>query len=59
VSGTLLCTRLAEDWPKKDVYVTLRYALSGGSPGVGVPELVDALGANVVSARVNALKSLL
>ncbi|KAK6456556.1 tRNA synthetases class I, catalytic domain-containing protein [Scheffersomyces xylosifermentans] len=44
---------------KKDVFQTVRYALSGGTPGLGVPVLIDTLGEEECKERLLAFAAFL
>lgn len=48
-----LCPHLFKSFPKKTVFPALRYALAGGAPGVGIPELVQTLGHDAVLSRIS------
>lgn len=38
---------------KKDIFQTVRNALSGGVPGLTIPQLIEVLGAEEVNSRIN------
>ncbi|KAG7854621.1 hypothetical protein KL939_004894 [Ogataea angusta] len=44
---------------KKDIYHTIRYAISAGQPGTKLPDMIELLGNEEVVARLNSLKEIL
>ncbi|KAG7869161.1 hypothetical protein KL918_000706 [Ogataea parapolymorpha] len=47
------------DIKKKDIYQTIRYAISAGQPGTKLPDMIELLGNEEVVARLNSLKEIL
>ncbi|KAG7701093.1 hypothetical protein KL930_000454 [Ogataea haglerorum] len=47
------------DITKKNIYQTIRYAISAGQPGTKLPDMIELLGNEEVIARLNSLKEIL
>lgn len=46
--------------PRKNIFMSLRYALSGGKSGLAIPHFIELLGENEFNRRLsNALKTVM